>query len=142
MAFSVQNRYAKQARVSHPAAPPQPLESQPDRSAAPGPGAAGHVTSFDCPCVGLDPVLVKRSCSTVLHAREKLKTSDTPAGKHACRHHVWLPLPEPEPLPLQEPQPPPLCLPPLLASALCLLRNAWLFFQVVCLCLSRSWLGK
>jgi hypothetical protein len=51
---------------------------------------------------------------------------------------VWLPLLEPEPLLLllQGPQPPPLCLPPLLALALCLLRNAWLFFQVVCLCLS------
>jgi hypothetical protein len=44
---------------------------------------------------------------------------------------VWLPLLEPEPLLLllQGPQPPLLCLPPpLLAAALCLLRNAWLFF--------------
>jgi hypothetical protein len=70
-----------------------------------------------------------------------MKIPDTPAGKHACRHHVWLPLLEPEPLLLllllQGPQPPLLCLPPpLLASALCLLRNAWLFFQVVWLCLS------
>ena len=61
----------------------------------------------------------------------KLKIPDIPAGKHACRHHVWLPLLlEPEPLLLQGPQPPPLCLPPLLALALCLLRNAWLFLKL------------
>ena len=46
---------------------------------------------------------------------------------------MWLPLLEPEPLLLllllQGPQPPLLCLPPLLALALCLLRNAWLFFS-------------